>query len=64
MRSVRLTVAEIGGVLGVSRTSIYGALHRDLAGVAGGGGGQQRRRRTAAPAPGVAAAGAGACPGW
>jgi len=59
-----LTVAEIGGVLGVSRTSIYRALHRDLAGVAGGGGGQQRRRRTAAPAPGVAAAGAGACPGW
>jgi len=55
-----LTVAEIGGVLGVSRTSIYRALHRDLAGVAGGGGGQQRRRGTAAPAaPGVAAGGAG-----
>ena len=31
-----LTVAEIGGVLGVSRTSIYRALHRDLAGVPGG----------------------------
>ena len=50
-----LTVAEIGRVLGVSRTSIYRALHRDLAGVAGGGGGQQRRRRTAAPAAPVAA---------
>jgi len=45
-----LTVAEIGKVLGVSRTSIYRALHRDLAGVPGGGEGQQRRRRTAAPA--------------
>jgi len=32
-----LTVAEIGRVLGVSRTSIYRALHRDLAGPASGG---------------------------
>ncbi len=52
-----LTVEDIGGVLGVSRTSIYRALHRDLAGVAGGGGGQ--RRRTAVPAAPAAAAGAG-----
>jgi len=50
-----LTVAEIGGVLGVSRTSIYRALHRDLAGVPGGGGGQRRRRTAAPAAPAVAA---------
>ena len=56
-----LTVEEIGGVLGVSRTSIYRALHRDLAGGPGGGGGQQRRRRTATPAaPAVAPGAAGA----
>ncbi len=54
-----LTVAEIGRVLGVSRTSIYRALHRDLAGVPGGGGGQ-RRRRTAASAAPVAPVSAGA----
>jgi len=53
-----LTVAEIGRVLGVSRTSIYRALHRDLAGAAGGGGGERRRRAAAAAAP-AAAAGAG-----
>ncbi len=56
-----LTVAEIGGVLGVSRTSIYRAFHRDLAGVAGGGGGERRRRTAtpAAPAAAHVAAGAG-----
>lgn len=32
-----LTVAEIGGVLGVGRTSIYRALHRDLANTAAAG---------------------------
>jgi len=56
-----LTVAEIGGVLGVSRTSIYRALHSDLAGVPGVGGGQ-RRRRTAALAAPVAPLSAGALP--
>jgi len=51
--------AEIGRVLGVSRTSIYRALHRDLAGPASGGGGQ-RRRWTAALAAQVAPVSAGA----
>ncbi len=53
-----LTVEEIGRVLGVSRTCIYRALHRDLAGVPGGGEGQ-RRRWTAALAAPVASVSAG-----
>ena len=55
-----LTVAEIGGVLGVSRTSIYRALHRDLAGVPGGGGGERRRRTATAAAPAAAPVASGA----
>ncbi len=52
-----LTVAEIGSVLGVSRTSIYRGLHRDLAatGTTGtrtsaGGGRERRRSRTGSTA--------------
>jgi len=54
-----LTVAEIGSVLGVSRTSIYRALHRDLAATgvtstapaAGGGGGRRHSRSGSAAEP-------------